>query len=90
MKDKKLNNNENVKTEVSFATPMRPSASRHNRSIAVFTLLKCFLGKIGSEVGEVRLWQNQRSTVHDSVGSHDFAKDHIATALTELLQELKS
>lgn len=47
------------------------------------------LGKIGSKMGEICMRQNQRSTIHDPIGTYDFAKDNIAAAFIEFLQELK-
>lgn len=77
--NKKSNNNENAKTEVSCV----------NRQCALLLSYTCLhkriiiLGEIGSKMGEICMRQNQRPAVHDPVGSHDFAQNNIAAAIAE-------
>lgn len=49
-----------------------------------------FAGPIGSEVGEIRLRKNERSTIHDAIGAHDSAEVDAAAAFAEFLQELRT
>lgn len=47
------------------------------------------LDRIGSEVGEICVWKNKGSAIHDTISSHDSEKVVFAAKGPEFLQKLE-